>query len=1013
MRATIASVIIFFTYNNSVIAQTNRASINATQTIQSALNSGIELYNNDIYSSAIENLNSVVLSIEASDINKKNDTEAIAKGYIVMCKIKLNYPNIYGAIKEYTYSFPNSALITNINYLYASYLFNNEKYAEAATIFSQIKPKNLSAKERDEYAYKNAYCLMRIGNNGIAKEILNGIINSKSRRAPSPYLYNAYYYLGYIHYINREFSMAIPMFEHSKQDNRFAALSNYHILESKFMTKDYQYVIDNGEQVYQSINSEYKPKVARILSETYYATDNASKAKYYYEIYSINSKSVTKSDNFYAGMISYSLKSYKEAVNAFKSVISTTDSIGQSAYYYSGNSYIQLKNKHAAQEAFKKASESSFDKSIQEDALFNYAKLTFDLNRDITPFNTYLNSYSTNNVKWDEIHNYMGTAFLLNKDYNQALALLNKIKFPTAATTVLSQKAAFFRAMQLIENGAYTDAIKYLEMATNKGGYNSSLTNLAQYWLAECYYRIGNYSNSLTLIDNLQKNSIFKRSNEYPTSIYNRAYTQFKLENYPEAIKDFQHYLYLPSSQRLYTNEANIRLADSYFMNKEYLKAAELFEQIAIKDSYSNPYPALQGAMAYGLISKREKKIALLEEVSANSYKNSPLYTTALYELGKELVQEVKDEEAITILNKLINNPADSTYYYKALLEMGLINANMQKHNKALEYYKTVVAKNPISEEGQSALVGIENIYKSINKPQEFLDYLDKIGLSTIKTASEKESMLFNSAEQIFLGGNYTNALKSLNKFTTTYPSSPYKIQCEFYIAECYSKLNKPEQAAQAYYNVMVNGEGAFSELATLNYAKISYNLQRYPEAIKAYETLNQIAILDNNKAEARVGMMRSYYNNKEYETAINKANIVLELTLTPELTRETNYIKAKSLSALGEREAANLTFNKLAEAPETAEGAESRYLLISDAYDAGNFTEVENLTFAFSDTQTPQAYWLARSFIVLGDAYAERDELEQAKATFNSIKENYKPQNNDNIKDLLKMRLDKLEQIN
>ena len=32
----------------------------------------------------------------------------------------------------------------------------------------------------------------------------------------------------------------------------------------------------------------------------------------------------------------------------------------------------------------------------------------------------------------------------------------------------------------------------------------------------------------------------------------------------------------------------------------------------------------------------------------------------------------------------------------------------------------------------------------------------------------------------------------------------------------------------------------------------------------------------------------------------------------------------------------------------------------------------------------------------MLGDSYAERDEMEQAKATFESIKENYKPAGKD-----------------
>jgi TolA-binding protein len=123
-------------------------------------------------------------------------------------------------------------------------------------------------------------------------------------------------------------------------------------------------------------------------------------------------------------------------------------------------------------------------------------------------------------------------------------------------------------------------------------------------------------------------------------------------------------------------------------------------------------------------------------------------------------------------------------------------------------------------------------------------------------------------------------------------------------------------------------------------------------------------------------------------------------------------YYKAKSHLALGERDKALPLLDKMAKDPSSENGAEASYLLIADAYDAGNFENVEKLTFAFSDSGTPQAYWLARSFIVLGDSYAERGNMEQAEATFNSIKENYSPENEDDIADLLKIRLNKLSQM-
>ena len=112
---------------------------------------------------------------------------------------------------------------------------------------------------------------------------------------------------------------------------------------------------------------------------------------------------------------------------------------------------------------------------------------------------------------------------------------------------------------------------------------------------------------------------------------------------------------------------------------------------------------------------------------------------------------------------------------------------------------------------------------------------------------------------------------------------------------------------------------------------------------------------------------------------------------------------------ALEERDNSISILSELSKLPQDKYGAEAAYLLILDAYDSGEFEKVEELTFALSDSGTPQTYWLAKSFITLGDSYAERDDLHQAKATFESIMDNYSPQTKDDILSQVEMRLKKI----
>ncbi len=967
-----------------------------------------ELYNNRFYSNALDQFLQLIEQGNKTEyINIINTEEAIA--YKIMCLIMLEKPGTEGLISSFEKNYPYSPLIGKIKFRQAIIYFDNNNYAQAGKLFDSIDKRSLTKEERDEFVFRNGYCKMRTGNTAEAQNAFNAIIHNGT----GAYLNPALYYNAYLKYANRDFANAIPLFKRAAKDPRFSQLCQYHILESKYMLKDYNYVITNGPKLYKEIEPDSQAKVARIISEAYYAVNDTEKAKYYFELYSLGGASLSKADNFYAGMISYTLGNYISASDSFAKVASNKDSLGQSAAYHMGQSYIQLKNKHNAQKAFKMASESNFDESIKEDAFFNYAKLSFDINRNMAPFNEYLASYRYTNSKWDEIHNYIATEYLMNGNYAPAIKALEKIKNATPYTTVNLQKASFLRAMQLIKSGSFSKAIPYLEQAVKYGSYNSALKNLSGYWLAECLYRRDMFDKSIAIIENLHKNSQFRQSEEFATSVYNLGYNYLKKGNYEKAAEIFGNYINMPPKPQPYANEAGVRLADCHFMMRDYSKAAELYEQIAIEQDYKDLYTPLQGAITYGLLNQSTKKIALLNEITGEKHKNSPLYSSALYELGRTLIQNVEDEKAEAVLQKLIDNPKDSSYYYKAMLEMGMIKANRQQFDQALDYYKSIVAKSPISEEGQSALAGIENIYQQQNKTPEFLAYLDSIGLSTIKSAGERETMLFNSAEQIFLGEDYQGALNALTNFISNYPDGAKTPNANFYIAECYKNLGKPEKAAEHYYKVMESGEGAFSEIATLNYGRISYDLEHYEEAVNAYETLYRIAQLGNNKAEAQTGKMKAYFMCRNYEQTLIDANKIIALENAPaDMKLQAKYFKAKSHIALGDRENAIPLLQELAKKPQDETGAEATYLLIQDAFDAGNFKSVEEQTFAFSDSQTPQTYWLAKSFIVLGDSYAERENLEQAEATFKSIYENYSPQGNDDIAELLKIRLNKLEQM-
>ena len=211
----------------------------------------------------------------------------------------------------------------------------------------------------------------------------------------------------------------------------------------------------------------------------------------------------------------------------------------------------------------------------------------------------------------------------------------------------------------------------------------------------------------------------------------------------------------------------------------------------------------------------------------------------------------------------------------------------------------------------------------------------------------------------------------------------------------------------------IATAEGAVREMSLLRYSELSAKLRRYDDAYRGYSQLFESALIPQNKSTAVAGMMRTAFRDRKYSEALRSVELVRGDSGTDGALRtEAAYIEAKSLLALSRRDEAMQAFKALAAFPKTEYGAEASYILIQDCYDRGDFDAVEQMVYAFSDSGTSRQYWLAKSFIVLGDTFVEKGNLEQARATFESVKDGYNPQKPDDVHDNVTMRLKKLAEL-
>ena len=934
-----------------------------------------ELYDNGMYAGAR------VLFEQMSD-------DDLCADYAVLCAVKLRTQDCGRLVEAVDAAHPKTVLNSEIHFEYAKILYADGNYSRASEEFSKVPEKSLPRRCRGEFRFKQGFCHYNRDEFDQAEQCY-----LKALEYPSEYDVAAGFGIGSIYYNRKDFKTAAQWFEKSADDEQFGPLSQFYLVDCHFMLKDYAYVTEKGEAIYGSVPQERQEHLSRILSEAYLVLGDAKKAREYLGREDMNASSASNEDVFHAASVLYAGEDWNGAVKYFSMMTNRSDSLGQIASYQMGYSYIQLKNKVAAMNAFKEASVLRYDDAIREDAYFNYAKLAFDLNGDDSAFFDYLRKYSTTR-KGEMIYSYLAMSALSKKDYSAAVDAYDKIDELDEGQYSNYMKANFLRAHQLLSSGSYSSAVRYLKAASyyaaRLGSKSDPLYQLARYQLADTYFRIESWTDARKTYMELYNLSALQNRPEGKLIPYNIAYCYFKAGSYSDAAKWYDSYI--KSGDKLAREDALTRRADCDFIRRDYRSAAGAYRKLL--DEYPDSgdiYPYYHLGVAYALTGEKQRRVQALSMVLA-AQPGSPYYDEAMYELGRALTDVRQYDEALTAFDRLRSTSSNAIFRTRAMLGEGMVYRNAGNLQDALAAYKTVVKEMPGSEFASDALLSIQSIYTSLKTPEKYLEYVEANNISTGSPADTRR-LYYTTAEQVYLAGNWSGAVSSFSEYLKKYPQGEHAADAYYYLASSYRQLGQKEKACELYRRAMDEGlNGSSAEFAKMAYASLSFDLERYSDAYGAYLQICSSASASARGLDPFLGMLRSAFKGRMWEETIASADEILRRTSEDAYVREANYDKAKAFMSTSRRDEARKIFRQLSASPATAEGAEATVALIQDMCDRGQFAEVENRVYDFAAACGTQSYWLAKAYIILADSFAERGNLEQAVLTLQSIRDGYVP---------------------
>ncbi len=981
--------VIFFLYTFPLYAQP----VSAPQSCKEILRTSMELFNAEKYGAAIFEFQKLQEFAEPASVFADE-----ANYHIPVCYLEIGNPNGRKMVEAFIAENAESPRINNAWFRLGNADFNQKHYKQALLAFKKIDRYALSGKELDEYCFKSGFCNLEAGNKDIAK-----VLFAELKDKPGPLSDASKYYWAHISYLEGKYDVALNEFDKIENSAQYAAVIPFYKAQIYFAQEKYSKVVEIGAKLMNQANEERKMELSKVLGVSYYQLKKYDKALPYIIIY-LKSKEITPLQFYVAGYCYGKAGEVDRAIQNMEKAVKGKDALAQNAYYELADLYIKNGDKQRAMMAFQNASNLKFDPKIREDALFQYAKITYELNYSpfneaIKAFDRYISEYP-NSEKNATAYDYLGKVFMTTRNYKDALVSLDKIKVKSPSIKKAHQKVAFNRGVEFFRDLKFVDAIQLFSKSLEYSDRNNDLCALAYYWRGEANFRLGRSDEAVDDYKKFQRVPGASKLKEYPISSYNIGYTLFNKDEYELAKPWFEKYTEgkINKSLPLYTDAFN-RLGDCSFVASRFSEAISYYQKAYETGLSDADYALFQKAFCHGLANDNGQKISELNQLKSE-FPQSNYLDDALFETGKSWERMQENDKAVASYLSLISNFPSSPYKPKALVQLGLLAYNKNDYNTSTDYYKQVAENYPNSPEAKGALAGIRNNFVETNKVGEYIAYTKKLGHSATPSQNEQDSLTYYAAEKLYMAKD-SRAKDELQKYIENFPTGSFALNVHFYKAELEFVDKEYEDAILSYDFILSQPNNIFTENALIRGSEIAYKTGDFKKALGYYERLENASGNNNNTLLSLAGRLRCNYELKDFD-AVSKLGWKIRSMdkIPPELDREAAFKSAKAFVELNDPAKALPLWRKLSADSKSLEGAEAKYRLCEYYYTENKLKEAEKEVNDFIEKSTPHQYWLAKSFLLLAHVYEKENDLFQATNTLKSIIENYEQKGDGIIED-------------
>lgn len=942
---------------------------------------GTELIVHDNYGAARK-----VFSDFLDEASPTDPRRSEAEYYVAFSALNLNHTDGEKLVDQYIKHYPSSPKAATAWYDLALFFYNDNKFSKASQYFRKVDFPALTQNQQSEGHFKWGYSYFNLKQLEPALEQFNFVKNQRNAYAPA-----ANYYAGFIEYSQGDYTEALNDLKKAETNASYASIVPYLIANVYYKQKRYDDLLAYTASLKNKSGLQNAKEIEMLTAEAhYFKGDYARAAEAYEGFLEDNPGRAEGSLLFRAGYSNYALERTDKAIAYLSKSAASRDSVSYYASYYLGILYLKKGEKPLALNAFDYSRRVPNDNKLAEEGTFQFAKVSYDAGRPdqaIDEFEKFLTTFPRS-AHSNEVKELLAQAYVNGNNFHKAIEYIEALPSKNPQIQQAYQKATYLMGAELFNKNDYANAVLFFEKSLEYPR-EQTYVSLASFWAAESYSLLQRPSEA---IRHYQK--IVGGGNQADPELVTRArygmgYAFYALEDYERALYNFKEFTNRSNRNTPNYVDGLIRLADCYYVSKQYDAALGSYGTARNLGSPDNDYILLQTGVIHGIkqnfSESRNQFTALIRNYPKSPYRDEALFQRAQFE-----IEQGNNQVAVEGLSQLIRESSHSKFLPYAYMRRASAHYNLKQYDRTISDYTTIIRQFPNHPVAQEVLLPLQDALALAGRSGEFDNWLAQFKRANPENKG-LEVIEFETAKNAFFDQQYPTAIVTLNTFINNYPQSSRLQEARYYVAESYYRMKDYTKALPIYETLMNDKNFSMGSRVVARAADIHFRMGSHREAIDRYRQLERLATNKSEQYNAWAGLMESFFLMSRYDSADAYARIILERgAVNAGGQNKASLFLGKSAFARGDFESAQDEFLNTLNTAQDEYGAEAKYLLAEIFFLQKDYKKSYETLLGLTEDFSAYEEWVGKAYLLMADNFLGMDQVFQARATLQSLVENF-----------------------